>query len=425
MSDSTGDNMNFVPLAVPFFLLLILIELCWGWLKGNNTYRVNDTINSLSMGLLSTVTKFVFLNIGLLVFSSIEQNYAVWSFDMTSLSHWLLGILLYDCLYYWYHRISHERQLFWASHVVHHQSEDYNLSTALRQTSTSFLTTWVFYVPCFFLGMPIYMYVSIATCQLIYQFWVHTQHIPKLGFLEWFMVTPSNHRVHHAQNPEYIDKNYGGLLIIWDRLFGTFKEEDKQLDPIYGIRSPLTSWNPIWGNVHVFVGMARDIWLTRVWRDKFRVLWSRTGWRPRDVAAHYPIPKSDLANFEKYNPALGSLAHRAIVAQYILLGVFHMWSSGQAGQFSLPLLWMVVVAQAYILLVIGAVLDGKLYARPLEHSRLYILAGMLYGGFASGLIGLSWLYYGTVYIIVSAGLVWFCLRSEQSREATDTMSQAI
>ena len=130
-------------------------------------------------------------------------------------------------LYYWYHRISHERQLFWGSHVVHHQSEDYNLSTALRQTSTSFLTTWVFFIPCFFLGMPIYMYVSIATAHLVYQFWVHTQHIPKLGILEWFMVTPSNHRVHHAQNADYIDKNYGGLLIIWDRLFGTFKEEDE------------------------------------------------------------------------------------------------------------------------------------------------------------------------------------------------------
>ena len=425
MSDSIGDNMNFVPLAVPFFLLLILIELCWGWLKGNNTYRVNDSINSLSMGLLSTVTKFVFLNIGLLVFSSIEYNYAVWSFDMASLGHWLLGILLYDCLYYWYHRISHERQFFWASHVVHHQSEDYNLSTALRQTSTSFLTTWVFYVPCFFLGMPIYMYVSIATAHLIYQFWVHTQHIPKLGFLEWFMVTPSNHRVHHAQNPEYIDKNYGGLLIIWDRLFGTFKEEDEQIEPIYGIRSPLSSWNPIWANVHVFVGMARDAWRTRVWQDKFRVLWSRTGWRPADVAARYPAPKSDLASFEKYNPALGSLAHGSIVAQYILLAVFHLWSAGQAGQLSLPLLWMIVVAQAYILLVIGAVLDGKLYARPLEYSRLLILAGMLYGSFVGGLVGLSWLYYGSSYLVLSAGLVWICLRSEQSRQTTNSMTKAI
>jgi alkylglycerol monooxygenase len=144
--------MNFVPYAVPFFLLLILVELAWGWLKGKNTYRINDSLNSLSLGLLSTVTKLVFLNIGLLVGSNIGQNHAIWSFDMASTSHWLLGLLLYDFLYYWYHRISHERQFFWGSHVVHHQSEEYNLSTALRQTSTSFLTTWIFYIPCFFMS---------------------------------------------------------------------------------------------------------------------------------------------------------------------------------------------------------------------------------------------------------------------------------
>ena len=263
--------MNFVPYAVPFFLLLILVELAWGWLKGKNTYRINDSLNSLSLGLLSTVTKLVFLNIGLLVGSNIGQNHAIWSFDMASTSHWLLGLLLYDFLYYWYHRISHERQFFWGSHVVHHQSEEYNLSTALRQTSTSFLTTWIFYIPCFFLGMPIYMYVSIATAQLIYQFWVHTQHIGKLGFLEWFFVSPSNHRVHHAQNPEYIDKNYGGLLIIWDRLFGTFKEEDEEVKPIYGIRVPLKSWNPLWANLHIFVNMARDAWHTNNWKENIGI----------------------------------------------------------------------------------------------------------------------------------------------------------
>ena len=247
--------MNFVPYAIPVFLLMIVLELGWGLLKGNNTYRLNDSINSLSMGLLSTVTKFVFLNIGALVFAKISQEYAIWSFDPNSLGHWLLAILLYDFLYYWFHRISHERQFFWGSHVVHHQSEDYNLSTALRQTSTSFATTWVFYIPCFFLGMPITMFVSIASAHLIYQFWVHTQHIPKLGVFEWFMVSPSNHRVHHAQNADYIDKNYGGLLIVWDRLFGTFKAEEENQPAIYGIRVPLQSWNPIWANLHIFVGI--------------------------------------------------------------------------------------------------------------------------------------------------------------------------
>ena len=408
--------MNFVPYAVPIFLLLILVELCWGWLKGKNTYRVNDSINSLSMGLLSTVTKFVFLNIGLLVFSRIEQNHAVWSFEMASISHWLLGILLYDFLYYWYHRISHERQLFWASHVVHHQSEDYNLSTALRQTSTSFMTTWVFFIPCFFLGMPIYMYVSIASAHLIYQFWVHTQQISTWGWLEWFMVTPSNHRVHHAQNPEYIDTNYGGLLIIWDRLFGTFKAESPQIEPIYGIRSPLASWNPIWANLHIFVGMAKDAWRTQVWQDKFSVLWSRTGWQPKDVAAQYPQSKSDLTQFEKYNPSLSSRVHGAIIAQYAVLSIFHLWSAAQAAQLPLPMLWMIVLAQTYILVVVGAILDGKRYVRPLEYSRLLVLTAMLYSSFTADLIGITGLYYGVAYLVISSGLTWICIRSEPAAE---------
>ena len=406
--------MNFVTYAIPFFLLLIVIELAWGWSKGNNTYRVNDSLNSLSLGLLSTVTKFVFLNIGLLVFSRIEQNYAVWAFDMTSYAHWLVGLLFYDFLYYWFHRISHERQFFWGSHVVHHQSEDYNLSTALRQTSTSFLTTWVFFIPCFFLGMPIYMYVSIATAQLIYQFWVHTQHIPKLGFIEWFMVTPSNHRVHHAQNKDYIDKNYGGLLIVWDRLFGTFKEEDEQLQPIYGIRSPLNSWNPLWANIHIFISMARDAWLTARWSDKVRVLWARTGWRPADVAARYPAEKSDLNNFKKYDPQLRVKVNVGIIGQYFIVSIFHAWGAQQASQLSSELLWATVIAQAYTLIVIGALLEGKQTAGFLENTRLLVLAAMLYIGSVTGFIVGDGLYYGIGLLMVSAGLMRWCLSVDSS-----------
>ena len=412
--------MNFIPYAIPVFLLLIVIELFWGWWKGNNTYRANDSINSLSLGLLSTVTKFVFLNIGLLVFSGIEENYAIWAFNSSSLGHWLLAILLYDFLYYWFHRVSHERQFFWGSHVVHHQSEDYNLSTALRQTSTSFFTTWVFFIPCFFLGMPITMYVSIASAHLIYQFWVHTQHISTLGFLEWFMVTPSNHRVHHAQNPDYIDKNYGGLLIIWDRLFGTFQKEHREQPAIYGIRVPLASWNPIWANLHIFINMAMDSWRTTSWLDKCRVLWSRTGWRPEDVETLYPAQKSNLDQFEKYNPDLSLLSNGAIVAQYILLSVFHLWSAGQVAQLSYGLVWATVAIQAYTLVVIGAILDGKPFARRLEQSRLLVLATGLYSSFSLNLITIDWLYFGIGALLLSAAVMWLSLKPTMAPVSSKT-----
>ena len=404
--------MNFVPYAIPIFLLMIVMELGWGLFKGNNTYRVNDSINSLSMGLLSTVTKFVFLNIGALVFTKISQEYAIWAFDINAIGHWLLAILLYDFLYYWFHRISHERQFFWGSHVVHHQSEDYNLSTALRQTSTSFLTTWVFYIPCFFLGMPISMFVSIASAHLIYQFWVHSQHIPKLGVFEWLMVSPSNHRVHHAQNADYIDKNYGGLLIIWDRLFGTYKAEDEKQQAIYGIRVPLQSWNPIWANLHIFAGMLRDIWHTNRWSDKFRVLWSKTGWHPEDMVKRFPEQKSDLEQFEKYNPQHSSRINGAIIVQYLLLAVLHFWSAGQSTVLSSSLMWAVVIAQVAVLIVIGAVLEGKAYARPFEYTRLLVLSSMLWISYSAELISSDWFGWGLGYLVASGILMRFCVNGD-------------
>ncbi len=415
--------MNFVPYAIPIFLLMIVMELGWGLFKGNNTYRVNDSINSLSMGLLSTVTKFVFLNIGALVFTKISQEYAIWAFDINAIGHWLLAILLYDFLYYWFHRISHERQFFWGSHVVHHQSEDYNLSTALRQTSTSFLTTWVFYIPCFFLGMPISMFVSIASAHLIYQFWVHSQHIPKLGVFEWFMVSPSNHRVHHAQNADYIDKNYGGLLIIWDRLFGTYKAEDEKQQAIYGIRVPLQSWNPIWANLHIFAGMLRDIWHTNRWSDKFRVLWSKTGWHPEDMVERFPQQKSDLEQFEKYNPQRSSRINGAIIVQYLLLAVLHFWSAGQSTVLSSALMWAVVIAQVAVLIVIGAVLEGKAYARPFEYTRLLGLSSMLWISYSAELISSDWFSWGLGYLMASGILMRVCVNGDLETQGSRAQNQ--
>ncbi|MFM7272621.1 MAG: sterol desaturase family protein, partial [Gammaproteobacteria bacterium] len=216
--------MDLVPYAVPFFLLAILVEYLYGRSRGHDTYRLNDSINSLSLGVLSTSTKLLGLNIGGVVFAS-ASTLAPFALDPASPWTWLAALLLYDFCYYWFHRISHERTLLWASHVAHHQSEEFNLTTALRQTSTGFLLGWVFYIPCFLAGIPASVFVTVASAHLIYQFWIHSRHIPKLGPLEWVLVTASNHRVHHAQNPAYVDRNYGGLLIVWDRLFGTFAEE--------------------------------------------------------------------------------------------------------------------------------------------------------------------------------------------------------
>ena len=286
--------MDLVPYAVPFFLLAIGLEYAWGRARGNDTYRLNDSINSLSCGILSTSIKLLGLDIGGRVFTQAEQHWALARLDAQSPWTWLLALLLYDFCYYWFHRISHERTLLWAAHVVHHQSEEFNLTTALRQTSTGFLLGWVFYIPCFVAGVPAAVFVTVASAHLIYQFWIHSRHIPKLGPLEWVLVTASNHRVHHAQNPAYVDKNYGGLLIVWDRLFGTFEEEREAEPAVYGILGPLKSWNPLWANLHIYAQMLRDAWYTRRWSDKLRVLLARTGWRFAAVAALVVVMKSEL-----------------------------------------------------------------------------------------------------------------------------------
>ena len=296
--------MDYVPYAVPFFLLAILIELAYGIIKKNNTYRLNDAISSLFMGSLRSANKLIIISFGGYIFYLIETHNGLWRMDASSPLVWIFAFVVYDFFYYWFHRMSHERQLFWASHVAHHQSEDYNLSTALRQTGTGAFVTWVFFIPVFLIGVPSYVFVSVASVNLIYQFWVHSEHIPKLGWYEKFFVTASNHRVHHAQNENYIDKNYGGVFIIWDRMFGTYKEEEDDETPIYGIRSKINTFNPIWANLHIYVKMAKDIWHAQNWKEKFFVPFARTGWQPASLAIPADKDDFDPTTFKKYNPVV-------------------------------------------------------------------------------------------------------------------------
>ena len=294
--------MNLVLYAIPFFIVAMVVELLYGLAVRRNTYRLNDSVSSLFLGVLSQARRFVTLGVGGYVYYLVTEYFSLPLMDAGHWFTWVLAMVLYDFCYYWLHRLGHERTILWAAHIAHHQSEEYNLTTALRQTSTGFLLGWIFYIPMYLVGIPAAVVVTVGSISLIYQFWVHTRHLPKLGWYEWFFVTPSNHRVHHAQNDIYIDRNYGGILIIWDRLFGTFQEELVEEPPVYGIRGPLHSWNPVRALTHVYVDMCRDSWHAARWRDKLAVWWSRTGWRPADVAARFPREKNDLARFRKFDP---------------------------------------------------------------------------------------------------------------------------
>lgn len=291
--------MSYIIYAIPFFFLLIALELLAEHFRKTDYYRTNDAINSLTAGVLSRMFGILKALVPFTIYVMLYDNYALFTLG-DSIWLGLIAFVLYDFCYYWNHRFGHEMSILWAAHVVHHSSEEYNLTTALRQTSGSFLS-WIFYLPLAFLGVDPLLLLTVGSLNLIYQFWVHTRHIGRLGWLEWIFVTPSNHRAHHAQNQIYIDRNYGGVFIIWDRLFGSFQDELDQEPPIYGIRKALHSWNPIYANTHVYQQLIKDSWRTKAWSDKFKVWFGKTGWRPADMERDYPLGRVDLTRFKKFD----------------------------------------------------------------------------------------------------------------------------
>ena len=296
------DSSIFITYAVPVFFLMIGIEFIFGVIKGTNNYRLNDSIAAISLGLISRLPPLLNLGIQGVVWTYVATNLNMSLMPKDSWVTWVIAFLFYDLCYYWMHRMSHEVKVLWASHVVHHQGEEFNLSTALRQTSSGWLWKWIFYIPMFMVGIPGEVFFTVAAINLLYQFWVHTEHIKTLGALELIFITPSNHRIHHAQNPEYIDANYGGVFIIWDRIFGTYIPERDDLKPIYGPVKPLRSWNPIWSNLEIYHQMIRDTIHTKTLKNKIKVWFSSTRWRPDDVYEKFPHVTNDLEDFEKYDP---------------------------------------------------------------------------------------------------------------------------
>lgn len=306
---------QFIVLIFPVFFLLIVAEFAYGWLTQRNTYRLNDALSSLSQGLISQLVAVLtqLFQIGLYT----------WAFDkvrLVSLEHfwsswygWIAAVVLFDFCDYWLHRMGHECAVMWAAHQVHHQSQDFNFSTALRQESSVVFIGWAFYLPMALLGVPPEQFAVAGLIVLLYQFWIHTEHIGKLGWFDRVFSSPSNHRVHHAVNDQYLDKNYGGMLVVWDRMFGTFAEEQEPC--VYGTRSPLNSWDPVWAIVSeywVLFDLSRQ---AQRWSDKLKIWLKPPGWRPADLAL--PTKPFDLdAARSSYDPPLAGRNRCLALAQF-------------------------------------------------------------------------------------------------------------
>jgi sterol desaturase/sphingolipid hydroxylase (fatty acid hydroxylase superfamily) len=408
---------RIITLATPVFFALIALEIAWGVRRGRNTYRLDDAINSIGLGVLSQVSGvFVrVLRIGL--YAGVFDAVAPWRLPADSAWVWLFALLFYDLCYYWHHRLGHERQILWAAHVVHHQSEDYNLSTALRQTSSGALLGWVFYLPMAFAGIPPEVFAVVALVDLLYQYWIHTQHIGRLGWFDRVFASPSNHRAHHAVNARYLDRNYGGILIVWDRLFGTFVEEDDADPPVYGTRAPLRSWNPLWANVEVYSSMLHDMVRARRWRDRLRVLVAPTGWRPDDVRDDAPRQSFSLGR-PRYAPQATRSARAYALVQFAFVlaaAVYFLQWQERAPLFE-SLAWFAWIALA--LTTLGWMLEGRRIGALLEAARcagtgLALLAVQAWPGFARGMPGST----GSLEVLAAAALAsaacaaWIAWRS--------------
>ncbi len=316
-------------IAMPAFLLLVLFEKGWGWYKGKDTVRNMDMISSLSSGVTNVTKDVLGLSIAIITYSWLVANIALTHIKATWLVY-LIAFIAIDFAGYWVHRWSHHINLFWNLHIIHHSSEEFNLACALRQSISLVVNPFTFLlIPAALLGVPTIVIATVGPIQLFAQFWYHTQHINKMGFLEKVIVTPSLHRVHHAINKEYLDKNLSQIFIVWDKWFGTYQPELKECPPVYGITRPVRTWNPIKINFqHVWL-LIKDAWRTQNWKDKFRIWFKPTGWRPADVMEKYPVYKiEDVYHFEKYNPRSSPALSTWCWAQLLLILIAIAWLFG-------------------------------------------------------------------------------------------------
>jgi alkylglycerol monooxygenase len=330
---SIGPNALIAAIVLPFFYLAVYLDYAISHAQGRDYYEIKDTVTSLGVSIMMSALGTLTILLRLLIYTFAYEHLALGQWSPGSVWTWVIGLLLYDFTYYWQHRMGHEWNLLWASHVVHHSSDRFNLATALRVPSASMhLWTWLFALPLAVAGFPPPVYAVAALLNLLYQFWIHTERIGQLGWFDRCFGSPSNHRVHHGVNDRYLDKNYGGILMLWDRLFGTF-EDERADDPVrYGTRAPVRSWNPLWINLDTFWTLCQDAGRAKRWRDKLSIWWRRPGWRPADVAALDPKADFDLRSHRHFDtptaaaPALYALVQSAFLpAQLVHLIAIATW----------------------------------------------------------------------------------------------------
>ena len=330
------DLANALLLIILGTFILLFIEVAYARYKGNFNFRTMDTISSLSAGMTNAIKNVLGLTAVIIGYKYMFENWSLVDQEVTWLTY-LLALIGLDFATYWYHRLAHNVNIFWNRHVIHHSGEEFNIATALRQSISKFVNISVFFLlPAALLGVPPKVIAIVTPLFLFVQVWYHTIHIGKLGWLEYIIVTPSQHRVHHAINKIYMDKNMSPVFCVWDRMFGTFQEELDEEPCVYGVSRQVNTWNPIKINLGHLWLLIRDAWYAESWWDKMRIWFMPTGWRPADVEEKYPVAFADPENFVKYDPSVSSGLKAWSFFQFsiMLAMVFHLlYKIGSPGIF--------------------------------------------------------------------------------------------
>ncbi len=369
-------KFSYISLSIPIFFLLIGIELLIGYVKKKKLYRFNDALTNINLGIGQQVVGIAMKTLLGFGYVYLYEHARFFTFENTTIA--LIGLVLgVDFFYYWFHRASHEINFLWAAHIVHHQSEDYNLSVALRQSWIQGWFSWIFYLPLALIGFEPEVFFPVVAFNTLYQFWIHTTTIKTMGPLEWIFNTPSHHRVHHGSNPKYIDRNHAGSLIIWDRMFGTFQKEEEEV--VYGITSPLNSWSPVWANLHYW----KDLWqLSTVSKglDKVRVFLKPPGWQPEYLGGFQAPQEIDLKSYSKFN--YDGLKQHHLYVFFVFMVSLSLSTAVLflKNSISPTALYATMGYLLVTLAISGGLMENKRWIIPAEYARIFgaLLVMLLY-----------------------------------------------
>ncbi len=399
--------------AIPTFVALILVEAIAAKRKGVKINHSADVISSLSSGITNTIRDGVKFSFAIISYSWLVDHMTVYKLEPVWLAV-VIAFVVEDFSGYWMHRLNHRVNIFWNRHIIHHSSEEFNLSCALRQSiSNTIRFAAIFMIPAALLGIPTKIFAILGPLHLFMQFWYHTQLIGKLGLLEYILVTPSHHRVHHAINPEYIDRNYSQILIFWDKLFGTFQPELDDVKPVYGTLKPAQTWNPVIINFKVLWQLIKDAWHTERILDKLRIWFMPTGWRPADVKEKYPL--QEVTNPEKQikyktENSILLVANSWVQLNITIILMFHMFTI--IPSFSAILNYLYAIMLIVNVFSFTSTLDHRNYALVAESVKLSLGFSLLYFQNYSW-FGLSGFYvYGLIFYFIISFLLTYYFQNE-------------